>query len=329
MIGHGFGTAYDLSTIAILWFAGASAMAGMLHLIPRYLPRFGMAPRWVAYTRPLVFVLFTADVMVTLVFDANVEEQGGAYATGVLVLMLSAAVAVALAFWRESKAEPSGFSASLGGLSLFFWVITLIFTFTLVDNVIERPDGVVIASIFILLMLASSAISRYRRSMEFRVERMTFIDRDSQNLWPFLRGKKVHLVPLKTNTDEARERKREELHRHYKICGPIAFAHVHLLDNRSEFLAPLELKISRRDTDYVLEIFGAIAVANSIAYLSEQLDPISLFLGLTRQNLMSQAFKYLLWGEGEVGLAVYTILIRYWEWTPEEDVRPLIFLISE
>jgi hypothetical protein len=28
-------------------------------------------------------------------------------------------------------------------------------------------------------------------------------------------------------------------------------------------------------------------------------------------------------------LMVYTILLRYWEWTPYDDVRPLIFLMSD
>lgn len=39
--------------------------------------------------------------------------------------------------------------------------------------------------------------------------------------------------------------------------------------------------------------------------------------------------KYLLWGEGETGILVYEILVRYWHTTEEDDMRPYIFLVSE
>ena len=59
------------------------------------------------------------------------------------------------------------------------------------------------------------------------------------------------------------------------------------------------------------------------------LDPISIFLTLTRRNLMQQSLRYLTFGEGETGLLVYSILLKYWAMTPEDDVRPFIFLMSE
>lgn len=81
--------------------------------------------------------------------------------------------------------------------------------------------------------------------------------------------------------------------------------------------------------NYFLHVTGAVAIANTIAFVSEELDPRTLILGLTRQDPMSQAVRFLLFGEGETGLLVYQILVKYWDSTPEDDVRPLIVLVSD
>jgi hypothetical protein len=325
-LGGLFGTVYDISTILILWFAGASAMAGLLNVIPRYLPRFGMAPVAIAYRRPLVLVLFTICVIITLAFGADVDKQGGAYATGVLVLIFSAAVAVALSFWRERR---EGAFASKLLASGYFWIVTGVFAFTLVDNVVGRPDGVIVASGFIVLIVGVSAVSRILASKDLRVAQVHFADDESADLGPKLQHKKVHLVPSRSLSAEGRARKAAELRRHYAIEGPLAFLQVELLDNRSEFQAPLRLHLRQEGENYLIRATGAVAIANTVAYVSELVDPKTLFLTLTRRNLMGQSLRHLVWGEGETGLLVYEILVRYWEWTPEDDVRPLIFLMSD
>ncbi len=154
--GNVLGTAYDISTILILGFAGASAMAGLLNLIPRYLPKFGMAPEWAKASRPLVLVFMGIATVVTLLFRADVDAQGGAYATGVLVLITSASVAVMLSVWQTK-------------LRAGFIVITAVFAYTTLANIVERPEGLKISSIFIACILLSSFISRVLRSTELRI----------------------------------------------------------------------------------------------------------------------------------------------------------------
>jgi hypothetical protein len=164
-LGNTFGSIYDVSTILILAFAGASAMAGLLNLIPRFLPRFGMAPEWARASRPLVFLFMAIAFGVTYLFHADVDAQGGAYATGVLVLITSAAIAVTIHLWKRPL------------LRWAFLGMSLIFIYTTLLNIVERPEGIKIASFFIVAMVVSSLISRALRSTELRIHSIQLDDR--------------------------------------------------------------------------------------------------------------------------------------------------------
>ncbi len=318
-LGNAFGSIYDFSTILILWFAGASAMAGLLHLIPRYLPRVGLAPQWVANTRPLVLLLFAFDVALTLIFRASVEAQGGAYATGVLVLITSAAFAASIWLWKE-RAYVVG---------LYCWAVVLVFVYTTIVNIMERRDGIIIASFFILFILIVSGISRYVRSTELRVEGHIFADAESERLWGDFKKTRVNLVPVDSLDARLRASSTQRIRKLYQFQGPVAFVRVALLDNRSEFLSPIEVKVRNEDGDYLIEASQAVARANAIAYLTELIHPAAIFMRLTLENPMRQSFRFLLLGEGETGMLVYSILQRYWHAKGETEDHPCIFLMSD
>jgi hypothetical protein len=167
------------------------------------------------------------------------------------------------------------------------------------------------------------------RSTELRVEGHHFSNPESEQLWQEMLSHRVNLVPVPGLLPEIRARSTNQIRNYYQISGPMAFVHVGLLDNRSEFLSPIEVCVRKEHGEYLIEASQAVARANAIAYLSELIRPFAVFLRLTRQNPMRQSFRYLLFGEGETGLMVYSILQHYWQRTRSAEERPCIFLMSD
>ena len=301
--GELFGTIYDVSTVSILWFAGASAMAGLLNLVPRYLPRYGMAPEWTRATRPLV-VLFTAiTFLITWIFQADVEAQGGAYATGVLVLMTSAAVAVTLNARLSRRREFAAFLA-----------VTVVFAYTTVVNVIERPDGVKIAAWFIASIITTSLISRVLRSMELRVQRVDTDDLAES----FIRAAATHPVRIIANRpDTGREdeythklREARESH-HLPAGGHVLFVEVEPSD-ASEFSGALHVR-GARVGDYCVLRCQSPAIPNALAalllYIRDRTDRLPhAYFGWTEGNPIAYLLKFLAFGEGDTAPVTREVL---------------------
>ena len=309
-LGAAFGTIYDLSTILILWFAGASAMAGLLNIVPRYLPRYGMAPDWTRTRRPLVLVFIAIAFTITILFDANVDAQGGAYATGVLVLMSSAAFAVTLSVHHHSQG--TGMKRGTAGFSL----ITLVFIYTTIVNIIERPDGVKIAGFFISAIVFTSLISRVMRSTELRVEEIEwdetareFITADSEHT--------VRLIAHRPNTgSDAEYRLKEKQVRedhHLFASEPILFIEVEIVD-ASDFIDTVHITGLQIGDFSVLRVRGA-AVPNAIAAILLQIRDRTgklpqVYFGWSEGNPIQYLLRFLLFGEGDTAVVTREVLRR-------------------
>ena len=315
-LGNMFGTVYDLSTILILSFAGASAMAGLVNIVPRYLPRYGMAPKWATAVRPLVLVYTAIAFAVTAIFKADVEAQGGAYATGVLVLISSGAIAVTLSAFRR------------GRHGWVFLLISLVFAYTTVLNIIERPEGIKIASFFIASIIATSFVSRVMRTTELRVERVELDEKARAFIEEVARNHEIRLVANRRQTGDVneyrlKEKEQREDH-HIPKRDPILFLEIDIGD-ASEFTDVLRVRGVEVNGYRVLRGKSA-AVPNAIAalllYLRDTTGKIPhAYFGWSEGNPLKYLMRYLLFGEGETAPVTREVLRQA---EPDPERRPSI-----
>ncbi|MFE2088813.1 amino acid transporter [Streptomyces sp. NPDC059460] len=317
-LGEAFGTVYDVSTIAILWFAGASALAGLLNLVPRYLPRYGMAPEWTRAVRPLVLVFMAIAVFITIWFNANVDDQSGAYATGVLVLMLSASFASAVAVQRRGNRW-----AMIG-----FGAITAVFAYTLVTNVVERPDGIKIASLFIIAILLTSSASRIHRAFELRAAAVTF-DENAVRLI----DEAAAAGPLRIIANEPQEhstvayRAKEYSQReqtHIPDGRPVLFLEVFIQDS-SDFTATVAVHGDEKHGVRRLRMESAVVPNTIAAVLMELRDRTGqvphAYFNWTEGHPVSHLLRFLVFGDGEVAPVTREVLRRA---EPDPALRPRV-----
>ncbi|MDP9171256.1 MAG: amino acid transporter [Acidobacteriota bacterium] len=292
-LGNVFGTVYDVSTILILAFAGASAMAGLLNLIPRYLPRYGMAPEWARASRPLVLVFTGVAVLVTLLFRADVDAQGGAYATGVLVLITSAAFAVTIAAWRTAWKWP-------------FLAIALVFVYTTAVNIYQRPEGLKIACFFIGSMIAISLLSRILRSTELRICDVE-LDATASAMLAEDEDRLIRLVSRRPRPETEADLDEADANvRYFHSLSPQERVYIFEVEkgDASEFEETLHVTGERVGKHSILRARSPV-VANSIAALLLYLERTTGqvphgYFHWNEGNPIGNLFRFLLLGEGDV-----------------------------
>ncbi|MGW7579149.1 amino acid transporter [Streptomyces sp. NPDC054765] len=317
-LGSVFGTVYDASTIAILWFAGASAMAGLLNLMPQYLPRYGMAPHWARAVRPMVLVFTLVAFLVTWLFNADVDAQGGAYATGVLVLISSAAIAVTITARRARER----------GWTIGFAVISVVFLYTTVANVIERPDGVKIGACFIAGIILLSFLSRLARAFELRVTSVV-LDRMAERFIRDAAHRKIRFIanePDRRDLFEYRDKLQQiRTDNDLPADDDFIFAEVTVSDP-SEFESELRVRGEVLHGRYRVLVLESSTISNALAALLLHVRDTTgarphIYFEWTEGNPFAQFLRFFLFGQGEVAPVTREVLR---EAEPDRDRRPRV-----
>jgi hypothetical protein len=204
----------------------------------------------------------------------------------------------------------------------------LVFVYALVINVIQRPDGIIIASFFIGTIIFTSLVSRVWRATELRAERIEIDETARRFIEEGASGDEIQVVANRRQAGDEHEydlKEREQRKdNHIPADTPILFLEVDV-DDPSEFEDVLEVRGVEIGSHRVLQAQSS-TVPNAIAAFLLHLGDMTnkephCYFGWTQGNPIVYLFSYLLFGEGDIAPVTHEVLR---EVEPEAELRPII-----
>jgi hypothetical protein len=328
--GPFFGTVYDVVTILVLCMAGTSVMTALAVLLPQFLLRFGMEFRWADRWGLLLIAFAVINLLVTLAFQARVEDQRGAYATGVLVLISSASLVSAFDKRKALRAAAHGFFWRLVHRVdlVYYAAFAVLFVLTTIAVMVQTPSGLGIALCFIAAIVAMSVVSRAWRADELRTIGFEFKDEQSKFLWDSLRLADFPvLVPHRPGRQSCAE-KEAEIRAHHQLTAAVEIVFLEIeMGDPSDFFQRLLIEVIRVETRVVIRVVNCVSVPHAIAAVALEMSrssvPPALHFGWTEMDMLSASWSYLAFGEGNIPWKVRELIHRA-EKDPNKRPRVII-----
>jgi hypothetical protein len=275
-------------------------------------------------------IAFTViNLIVTWCFRADVSAQGGAYATGVLVLMTSAAIGSFVDLRRKPAPMVAAARTRRSLAIIAFGIISAVFVYTTIANILERPDGIIIASIFIACVMLISFTSRFWRSDELRLKEFRFANDADRMLWTdiVLEGAFRVLVPHRPGSRSLAD-KEAEIRRKHRIpeSVPLVFLEVHYGDV-SDFQNSPILSARQEGNRFIIVARDVVSVSHTIAQVAMEMtkgeSPLDIIFGWSKGGSLKLALDYVLFGQGDVPNRVVDLLDKA---LPDTNRRPTVIV---
>jgi hypothetical protein len=313
--GSTFGTLYDIVTVLILCLAGTSVITALAVLLPMFLLRFGMDFRWSNKWGVLLITFAAINMFVTFLFKADVEDQRGAYATGVLVLIACASVVTAVEKKRVYDRQ-TGFWRFVAFLGVgIYSLIAIVFMVTMFVVAVRSFSGMGISLCFILAILGMSICSRAWRADELRTIGFDFKDDQSKFLWDSLRLADFPiLVPVRPGK-HTHDEKEEQIRTQHQLAPDADIVLLEIcIDDPSDFFQRLMIEVQQDGNRYVIRVTNGVSTPHAIAAIALEMSryskPPGVHFGWPEMDMLTASWSYLAFGEGNIPWKVRELIHR-------------------